>query len=250
MQCRDAQFYLRLRRPAGDELGADVSADLDRHLAGCPGCAADARAAGGFDAAVAAAVRAVPVPAGLHDRLRTAASAHAGAVIRRRAYRVTALAASLLLAVGLGFGVFSVTRPQIDSYAVVGPAEGLVSDPDAVLKTWLAERKLPPQLPAPFDPDLLVMAGSERVQGVDVPVAVFRHPDDPKYFARLYAFRADGTLNLDGLRNDFASNTAVTVIPTDARQFRGVRYVVVTRVRNPREDPLKPYLRTAGTARR
>jgi hypothetical protein len=245
MQCRDAQFYLRLRRPAGDELGADVSADLDRHLAGCPACAVDACSAGGFDAAVAAAVRAVPVPAGLRDRLLASASAHTGAVIRRKAYRVTALAASLLLAVGLGFGVFSATRPRIDTVTMVESADELVRNPDEVIRRWLADRKLPPQLPLPLNPDLLAAAGTERVGGVDVPVAVFRHPDDPAGFARLYALRADGVLNLDGLRPANASHTMAAVVPTDPRQFRGVRYVVVHTVHRvgPGEDPLKPFLR-------
>ena len=59
MHCNDAQFYLRLRRHAGDELGVDVTADLDRHLAGCPACAADAGRALVFDRAIASALRAV-----------------------------------------------------------------------------------------------------------------------------------------------------------------------------------------------
>ncbi len=38
MECRDAQFQLRLRRPGPDDLGPEVTAALDRHLAGCPHC--------------------------------------------------------------------------------------------------------------------------------------------------------------------------------------------------------------------
>jgi hypothetical protein len=173
-------------------------------------------------------------------------------VIRRKAYRVTALAASLLLAVGLGFGVFSATRPRIDSAAMVDSSDELLRNPDEVVRRWLADRKLPPQLPLPLDPDLLQSAGTERVQGVDVPVAVYRHPDDPRGFARLYVFRADGTLNLDGLRPAIASHTMATVVPADPRQFRGVRYVVVHTVHRvgPGEDPLKPFFRAAHTSQR
>ena len=117
MQCRDAQFYLRLRRHAGDELGVDVTVDLDRHLAGCPACATDARGAEAFDRAVAVAVRAVPVPAGLRDKLLTQASVHHGTAIRRKVYRVAALAASLFFGVGLAFGVFSVSRSTRNDFS-------------------------------------------------------------------------------------------------------------------------------------
>src|SRR5262245_10939969 len=134
MQCRDAQFYLRLRRHAGDELGADVTADLDRHCAGCPACAADARPAASFDRAVTAAMRSVPVPAGLRDKLLTLASAHRGGVIRRQAYKVAALAASIFFATGLAFGVFTASRPKIDTYALVVNSDDFIQDPDGALR--------------------------------------------------------------------------------------------------------------------
>ncbi|QJW92838.1 hypothetical protein [Frigoriglobus tundricola] len=85
MDCRDAQFYLRLRRHAADELGADVTAPLDAHLAGCPACAADGRAAASFDRVMASAMRAVPVPADLHDRIVRHIASKQGAILRRRA---------------------------------------------------------------------------------------------------------------------------------------------------------------------
>lgn len=97
MDCRDAQFYLRLRRHAADELGADVTGPLDAHLARCPACAADGRAAASFDRAMASAMRAVPVPADLHARIVRHVASKQGAALRRRAYRVGALAAAAVL---------------------------------------------------------------------------------------------------------------------------------------------------------
>jgi anti-sigma factor RsiW len=246
MLCRDAQFYLRLRRPAGDELGADVAADLDRHLAGCPACGAGAAAAQGFDRAVAAVMRGgVPVPAGLRDALVSQASAHHGALIRRKAYQVAAAAAAVLVAVGLGVGVVSVSRPKIDTNEMLVQADSQLQNPDAALAAWLAQQKLPGQLPVPFNTDLLVTLGTERVQGADVPVAVFRHPTQSG-FAKLYFFRTDGTTNLNGLRDTNASLTMATVI--DGPQHRGVKYVVVHTFHpvNDGESPLKPFLRPAG----
>lgn len=245
MQCRDAQFYLRLRRHAGDELGTEVTADLDRHLAGCPACAADAALAAGFDRAVATAVRSVPVPAGLRDKLLAQASTHHGAVIRRKVYRVAALAASLFFGVGLAFGVFSATRPKLDTQVMLASAEDVIQYPDKALAAWLAEHKFPAQLPESFNTDLLLTLGSERVQGVEVPVAVFRHPTDPR-FAKLYFFRTDGRYDLKDLRNTDGSNTAAKVID-DQRQFRGVKYVLVYPAG---PDGLKPFLRPPGQSAR
>ncbi|HEY1380104.1 MAG TPA: hypothetical protein VGF55_25090, partial [Gemmataceae bacterium] len=104
MECRDAQFYLRLRRHTADELAPEVNADLDRHLAGCPGCAVDADRSARFDAALAVAMQNVPVPPGLRDRLVAKLSAQRGSVLRRRAYRYAGIAAALLLTVGVGYG--------------------------------------------------------------------------------------------------------------------------------------------------
>jgi len=249
MQCRDAQFYLRLRRHAGDELGAEVAADLDRHLAGCPACAADARASASFDNAIATAMRSVAVPAGLRDKLLAMASAHRGGVIRRKVYRVAAVAASLFLTVGLTFGVFSASRPKIDPNAMVMNADELVQDPDGALSRWLASQKFPDRLPLPFNTtDLLIGFGFEQIQGKGVPVVVFHHPTDTRGFAKVYIFRDDGTYNLRDLQEVQASNTRLVVI-SNPQQFRGVKYVILHTVhppQNPQDDLLKPFLRTQG----
>lgn len=253
MLCRDAQFYLRLRRPAGDELGPDATAELDRHLAACPACTADARAAAAFDRAVATAMRAVPVPLGLRDKLLAQVAAHRGGVIRRKMYRVAALAASLFLATGLAFGVFSATRPTIDTNDLVMKADEEFQEPDEAIRRWLVDRKLPDRLPLPFNADLLVLHGSERIQGKDVPVVVFRHPgavNDPHFtrgFAKVYIFRNDGTFDLKGLQDAHASHTAAKVIRD---QPHGVTYVIVHTMHPPADpgdnNPLAPFLRGGG----
>ncbi|MFO0825356.1 MAG: hypothetical protein U0792_19925 [Gemmataceae bacterium] len=242
MLCRDAQFYLRLRRHAGDELGTDVSADLGRHLAGCPSCAAEAHSAESFDRAVAVSMRSVPVPAGLRDKLFTQASTYHGAVIRRKVYKVAALAASLLLATGLGFGVFSASRPKINTDDLVRVADEQLQNPDVSLREWLTSQKFPAQLPLPFNTELLVTLGTERVQGADVPVAVFRHPTE-RGFAKIYIFRTNGEFNLNNLRDTNASLTIATVMENP--QQRGVKYVILHTVHpvNDGGHPLKPFLR-------
>jgi hypothetical protein len=246
MYCRDAQFYLRLRRHAGDELGADVTADLNRHLAGCPACEADATAAASFDRAVAGALRSVPVPPGLRDKLLAQASAHHGSVIRHKLYRVTAIAASVFLAVGLTFGLFS-GRPKLDTELVVQRHDEQIQQPEQALARWLAGLKVPPQLPKPFDPELLVILGSEPIQGKDVPVAVFRHRTDPREVAKVYILRSNGPLDTRDLRPAGISNTVAEVIDESPRH-PGVKYLIVYRST---PEGLKPFLdERRGSARR
>jgi hypothetical protein len=250
MQCRDAQFYLRLRRPTGDELGADVTADLDRHIAGCPVCAPEARVAESFDRTVAATMRNVRVPASLRDKLLAQASTHQGTVIRRKIYRVTALAASFLLFAGIGFGVFTVSRPKIDPDALVMKADEQIQNPDGALRDWLTSQKFPAQLPLPFNADLMLTMGTERIQGTDVPVVVFRHPTEMGGFAKVYIFRTDGSVNLTNLRDTNASLTTATVI--EGPQYRGVKYLILHKFCpvNEGENPLKPFLRPPGESPR
>jgi hypothetical protein len=245
MQCRDAQFYLRLRRQAGDELGTDVSGDLDRHLAGCAACAADARQAASFDRAVAKVMTAVSVPAGLRDKLLTIASVHRGGVIRRKVYRVAALAASIFFVTGLAFGVFSSNRAKMAGEAFVAVQDRIHEDPEGALRDWLVAQEFPDQLPEPFDPYLLVTLGTEKVQGKDVPVAVFRHPRE-RGFAKVFILRDDGTYNLRDLQDAQLSHTMARVIRDPAR-FRGVQYVIVHTFHPDPVDPnpLKPFLRPA-----
>jgi hypothetical protein len=245
MQCRDAQFYLRLRRQAGDELGTDVTGDLDRHLAGCSACAADARMAASFDRAVATAMTAVAVPTGLRDKLLTIASVHRGGVLRRKVYQVAALAASIFVVAGLAFGFFSSSRARIDPYPMLEFSDRIYGDPEGALRDWLVAQKFPAELPEPFDPNLLMVLGTEKVQGKDVPVAVFRHPNPKERgFAKVFIFRDDGTYNLKDLTDAQLSHTAARVIKDPAR-FRGVQYVIVHTFHPDPVDPnpLRPFLR-------
>jgi hypothetical protein len=242
MQCRDAQFYLRLRRHTNDELGADVVADLDRHIVGCPACALDSRIALSFDRAIATAMKTVAVPTGLRDKLLTQVLAYRGTVLRRKAYRLTALAASLFLVIGLGYGVFSASRPKLDTIDLVMRADEQIQDPDRTIQLWLTAQHFPAQLPLPLNADLLVSLGSERIQGQDVPVIIYRGPTE-RGFAKVYLFRESGEFKLDSqsLQDAQASNTSARVLKSQP-QAPGVVYVIVYTERD-----LQPFLR-AGSA--
>jgi hypothetical protein len=238
MECRDAQFYLRLRRHAADELGAEVTGALEGHLAVCPACAADARAAFSFDRAVATAMTAVPVPTSLRERLITRAAAKQGALLRRKLYRIGTACAAALVLLALGFGVFSSVRPTLDTDKLVLQADEQVSAPEESVRSWLAQQKLPNVLPAPFDQfDYTQLAGfgTAEVQGKSVPVITFRNDTG---FAKVYLFRDTGPFDLKEVR-DAQSSRASALIVRGQGLSRGTTYVCVYTGHD-----LKPFLRT------
>lgn len=224
MECRDAQFYLRFRRPDRDELDTDVAAELDQHLAGCPHCAAESRWVSAFDTAVSKAMRSVTIPAGLRERLITGVSARRGAILRRRAYRVAAVAASLFLTIGLAFGIFTAARPIPDTTALALNNDS-IGDPQAAeqqVRDWLHAKGLPPDLPEPFDYRLHISHHWEEVQGREVPVVLFRENSGPG-FAKVYIFRAT-QFNVKDVPEAQASYCQARPYPNAAA---GITYVVV-----------------------
>ncbi len=237
MDCHDAQFYLRLRRPGSDESDPDVTAALERHLAGCPGCGAAGRAIAGFDAAVGRAMRAVPVPDGLRDQLFAEVATRRGTVLRRKMYRYAAAAASVVVTCGLALGVYSAARPQADVTALtisndeLGQPQGAEKQIAAFLKAQYL-----PTLPESFDPTLFIHAGTESVQGRDVPVLIFRERSGPG-IAKVYAFRGTA-FKLDAIRDEQASLFTAKPYPHPAARMT---YVVVFTGMD-----LTPFLRGGG----
>lgn len=231
MECRDAQFYLRLKRHAGapgtDELGPEVQGALAEHCAACPACAADSRAASNFDRALAAAMNDVPVPAGLRERLLANTGEKAARVARSRVARagVLALAASVLVLIG--FGAYGLARPVVDTDGIANAADLQSHDPETATRAFLERNGAPPALPLPFDYALHVFNGYERVGGRDVPVVVFRSPDPAdRGTAVVYVFEHDGRFNLKHLREAQVSGSRVVVYGQGAQ--RGFTYVVLT----------------------
>lgn len=243
MECRDAQFYLRLRRAAGhggDDLGADLTAALDGHTATCPECGPLARAAESFDRAVASAMRAVPVPAGLRERLITQAAKAQGAALRRSVLRYGGLVAAALLLIGVGVGIYA-KRPAVDADGIVQANDAAVQNPREYAQQWLAAEKLPENLPWDFDYDLLVGCGYEKVGGRTVPVVTFVARNGGGR-AKVYLFR-EGDFDTRELRDAQASHfTGQAVVGKE--QWRGVRYLVVHT--GPPNLGLQPFLRSGG----
>jgi hypothetical protein len=232
MECRDAQFYLRLKRHAGapgtDELGPEASAALAEHCAGCAACAADARAAASFDRALAAAMTGVPVPAGLRGRVLARAGARAASAWRARAARagVLALAASVLVLIGVG--AYGLTRPVVDTDLIANAADLQAHDPERATREFLEASARPPALPLPFDYALHSHNGFAKVGGRFVPVVVFRSPvPADRGTAVVYVFAPDGRFNLSQLREAQVSGSRVQVLAGEGA-LAGFTYVVLT----------------------
>ena len=215
----------------------DSTAALERHLTGCPACAAAGRALAGFDAAIGRAMRAVPVPEGLRDQLFAEVATRRGAVLRRKTYRYLAAAASVVVTCGLALGVYSAARPQADVTQLIihNDELGQPQGAERQIAAFLKAHRLP-ALPEPFDPTLFIHAGTETVQGRDVPVLIFRERNGPG-LAKVYAFR-DTSFKLDAIRDEQASLFTAKPYPNAAARMT---YVVVFTGMD-----LSPFLRGGG----
>jgi hypothetical protein len=224
MECRDAQFYLRFRRPGSDELGPEVAGDLDRHLAGCEHCAAEATTASAFDTAVATAMQDVPVPVSLRNKLVAHVAEKRGTDLRRKAYRYAGTAAAVFLALGLTFGLFA-GRPNFSVYADLGqPRDDQLQNPSAAVSQWLAAQNLA-ALPEPFDPTLFDNADYHRIHERYVPCIRFRERHGSGW-AEVYVLRRNGPFRLTDLR-DFQGSNCQARVYDDEQKFRDVVFVVV-----------------------
>lgn len=241
MECRDAQFYLRLRRHAADELGADVTAPLDGHLTTCAECAAIAKAASNFDRAISTAMLAVPIPPGLRAKLVTQAAKASGAALRRSVYRYGGLVAAAMLMIAIGVSIYWTGRPRVDSAAIVENNGGLVENPQEYARKWLAAEKMPEQLPYDFDYDLLVSCGYEKIGARYAPVITFRARAGSG-LAKVYLFREGGEFDTKDMQDAQASHFSARVVVGE-QKWRGVKYLVVNS--GPREG-LEQFLRPAA----
>lgn len=69
MDCKTARYLLDFNRPSGHDLDAADRAALDDHLAVCPDCDSACRAERQLDEHLGRAVRDVPIPHGLQERI-------------------------------------------------------------------------------------------------------------------------------------------------------------------------------------
>jgi hypothetical protein len=177
MDCKTARFLLVFSRPKAPELEACAAEALNDHLAECSECGALARAEHQVERRLALAMRDVPLPLDFRQRLLTRLQEERRAWYRqlpRRHPRVAAaVAAVLLLAIGLG--TYAAVRPPrpVDLAAIADEWNGEVSlAPEEVQKAFEA-KGFKMIVPSGFNYQYLVSYDLQELNGTLVPHLLF-----------------------------------------------------------------------------
>src|SRR5262249_22281362 len=140
MDCRNARLLLHFTRPEHPpELEADEAEALRAHLAECPECGVLAEAERRADECLGPAMRAVPVPPGLRERLHERLAGRPVAWYRRSWTRGLVTAAAVLVAVGLGLSWFAGPRTTLNLERLCDDASDQVGAPPEKVEAWFAE---------------------------------------------------------------------------------------------------------------
>jgi hypothetical protein len=225
MDCKTARLLLDYARPAPAELPGGDAAALEGHLTACPECEAVVRAERQVDDHLGRAVRDVPVPDGLRDRLLARLR-----VERRRWYRrwglrgAGAAAAALALALGLWqpWHRTALPAPDVERIAYEVTVQNAQRTGAEEVEAWFTQyRGFPVVSPREFDGQSLdygelAYCDLAPCLGERVPMLLFVHGTDQ---ARVYIL-SGAQFNLDGLPDQSADSggykTAVRSNPGDA----------------------------------
>lgn len=181
MDCRTAQQLLPYHGRAAAELTPSDAQALDVHLAECASCAAQLQTEQQLDTHFAQAVRAVPIPIGLRQRLVRRLTLQQKAGQWRRLDRwVTAAAACILI----GLGGYLVLAHQRFDKPLNMRDYGDISQPHSTdqVQDWLDyvltdSLALPAELRDRWDFDRLNYSCIQRLHSKNVPTLVFQKQD-------------------------------------------------------------------------
>src|SRR5262249_18708098 len=114
MECNHARLLLEVAHPLATELEAPERQELAAHLAECLECGAWAEAERRVDEKFGTAMRDVPVPDGLQQRIVRRLNVERDAYWRRLILRSGSIAAALLLACLVGYAAWFSKKPAVD----------------------------------------------------------------------------------------------------------------------------------------
>jgi hypothetical protein len=182
MDCRTARLLLDYARPQVGELPAGETDALEAHLAGCPDCDALARAERQADERLGQAMRDVPVPQGLQERILVRLEAERGDRQRRWlgwTVRAAAAAAVIVLAVYAGLTLYPKKPPPLDLWAFhTATVEKYISPDPRKVEAWFQEQhKLTTTAPSSFNYAYLKHYDLAECQGRRVPMLLFIRGD-------------------------------------------------------------------------
>jgi hypothetical protein len=193
MDCRTARLLLDYHRPRAAELPAEDAAELERHLASCPDCDGLCRAGQRMDDHVGRALRAVPVPDKLRDRLLGRLKTERRRVLRRKLLWSGGVAATAAAAVVAAlFVVWQLTPhkpPQLDFQTVLAEQFTNYDSPSAEkVEQWFQEKRHVTMVaPTQFQYIYLAERDLGDFQGKRVPKLVFVR-DTPAGVTRAHVY--------------------------------------------------------------
>jgi anti-sigma factor (TIGR02949 family) len=175
MDCQDVRVLWALGR-RGDAIDPTERAAIQQHLDVCPDCAAHTHSDQAVDAALAAAMRAVPVPAGLRSRVLTRVAA-----TRPRTWPRVAAAAAAVLLIAIAGVSYSLrpTRTTVDPWEVYGMWTNNGRSPEEV-QEWFKARGIRMAAYPGFKQELLWNYAVEEFQGRRVAKLLFFNGKDQK----------------------------------------------------------------------
>jgi hypothetical protein len=179
MDCSTARLFLAFSRPKASELEACEAEALNDHLADCAECGSLARAEYQAERLVGLAMRQVPVPLDLRQRLQRRLQTERRTWYKRLPQRhprvAAAVAAVLLLAVGLA--VYAAIRPphSLDLAAIAYKWNARIpASPEEVQKSF-AEDGFKVIVPPDFNYQYLASYDLQEFAGRRVPHLLFIH---------------------------------------------------------------------------
>jgi len=225
---------LEVAHPLATELDAWDQEDLAGHLADCSDCGAWAESERRLDSHVGKAMRAVPMPAGLSQRILSHLEGERNAWYRSLAVRVAGLAAVLLLAICLGYAFWWNWKPGVDLVEVATQVDQHLYSAEMVEESF-ADKGVIMTAPPQFDYARLELHELVDFQGSkQVPYMLFFYPGGdhgrPAAVAQVYVLSDRQFSNIQEARKQMAlpgsrKNVSVLTHPDPARQ--NVLYVVI-----------------------
>ena len=173
MDCNTARMLIAFFGRQGTELAPEDAAELDAHLAACPGCAEAVRFERAFDDRVGKAMLAVPVPANLKAKVFDGVAAARGAWYRQKFYAVAGLAAAVVLAVG-GIVAWQIAQaPTLTADRIIAQEDARALYRAQYVDQVLGRHGLAFRPERPFDLNHLELVGTSDLNGKQVPVLYF-----------------------------------------------------------------------------
>jgi hypothetical protein len=222
MDPKTAQLLIELAHPNRRGLDPADAAAVEAVLRDNPAMAEQVEREEKFNAAVARAMQAVPVPPDLCGLLLDRLAEERGRWYRRFLLRSTAAAAAVVLAVLM---IANGSRPRLDPEQLAPIYAAKIQAPEKVVHEWLREKGIDAADPMPFNYALLVDYSMAEFEGRSVPSLLFINHEE-KASLRVYVVRAR---QFDLKRSDAGpmSGGPITVEVRAGPERSGIAFVLV-----------------------